>query len=188
MTDAPCRGRGRGRGAGRGPSARGGATSGLDSHLDPHLDPHTARRRTDRGSVTPLIVGFAVVLALGIALVTDATAAYLQRSGLSTVADGAALSGADAGASGRSTYTQGVPTDELPVDLAAARAGVADYLRQVRAFEEYPGLRWSVRVDAATSSVYVRLTAPLDLPLAIPGGPEEALVSAEGEGSTSVDD
>ncbi|MGV3562680.1 MAG: Tad domain-containing protein [Nocardioides sp.] len=172
-------------------STRRSASWGLDPHLDPHLEPHldpAARRRTDRGSVTPLIVGFAVVLALGIALVTDATAAYLQRSGLSTLADGAALSGADAGASGRSTYTQGVPADELPVDLAAARAGVADYLRQVRAFEEYPGLRWSVRVDAATSSVYVRLTAPLDLPLAIPGGPEEALVSAEGEGSTSVDD
>lgn len=187
MTDAGPRGRGlgrgRGRGLGRGLSTRRSASWGLDTHLDP-----AARRRTDRGSVTPLIVGFAVVLALGIALVTDATAAYLQRSGLSTLADGAALSGADAGASGRSTYTQGVPADELPVDVAAARAGVADYLRQVRAFEEYPGLRWSVRVDAATSSVYVRLTAPLDLPLAIPGGPEETLVSAEGEGSTSVDD
>ena len=156
-------------------------------HLDQHLDPSPRRLHDERGSVTPLIVGFAVVLALGIALVTDATAAYLPRSGLSTLADGAALSGADAGASGRSTYTEGVPTDELPVDVAAARAGVAAYLRQVRALEEYPGLRWSVRVDAATNSVYVRLTAPLDLPLVIPGGPEEALVSAEGEGSTQVE-
>ena len=71
--------------------------------------------------------------------------------------------------------------------LAAARAGVASYLRQVRAFEEYPGLRWSVRVDRATSSVYVRLTAPLDLPLGLPGAPEQPLVTAEGEGSTAVD-
>ncbi len=155
-------------------------------HLHPLRDP-ARHQRDERGSVTPLIVGFAVVLALGIALVTDATAAYLQRSGLSTLADGAALAGADAGASGRTTYTEGVPTDELPVDVAAARAGVAEHLRQVRALEEYPGLRWSVRVDAATSSVHVRLTAPLDLPLAIPGGPQETLVSAEGEGSTQVE-
>ena len=76
----------------------------------------TGAGRDDRGSITPLVVGFAVVLALGIALVTDATAAYLHRSGLSTLADGAALSGADAGATGRSTYTEGVPTTELRVD------------------------------------------------------------------------
>ena len=143
-------------------------------------------RRDQRGSVTPLIVGFATILALGIALVTDATAAYLQRSGLSTLADGAALSGADAGATGRSTYTEGVPVDDLPVDAAAARAGVEAYLRQVRAHEEYPGLRVAVRVDAATSSVHVRLTAPLDLPLAIPGAAEDATVAAEGEASSLV--
>lgn len=142
--------------------------------------------RGDRGSVTPMIVGFAVILALGIALVTDATAAYLHRSGLSTLADGAALSGADAGATGRSTYTQGVPTDELQVDEDAARAGVAAYLRATRALEEYPGLRWDVRVDPATSSVHVRLVAPLDLPLTLPGAPERATVAAEGEASSAV--
>lgn len=142
--------------------------------------------RDQRGSVTPLIVGFAVILALGIALVTDATAAYLHRSGLSTLADGAALSGADAGATGRSTYTDGVPADELQVDTAAARAGVEAYLRQVRALEEYPGLRWDVRVDPATSSVHVRLTAPLELPLTLPGAPERATVAVEGEASSAV--
>ena len=148
----------------------------------------TRRRpgRGERGSVTPLIVGFAVVLALGIALVTDATAAYLQRSGLSTLADGAALSGADAGATGRSTYTQGVPTDDLPVDAAAARAGVEAYLRRVRAAQEYPGLRWTVRVDPATSSVHVQLSAPLDLPLEIPGAVTETTVTAQGEASSLV--
>ncbi|WP_298758544.1 Tad domain-containing protein [uncultured Nocardioides sp.] len=147
---------------------------------------HQRDDRGQRGSVTPLVVGFATILALGIALVTDATAAYLQRSGLSTLADGAALSGADAGATGRATYTQGVPADDLPVDAAAARAGVETYLRQVRAHQEYPGLRVSVRVDPATSSVHVRLTAPLDLPLAIPGGPDGSTVAAEGEASSTV--
>lgn len=142
--------------------------------------------RDEQGSVTPLVVGFAVIIALGIALVTDATAAYLHRSGLSTLADGAALSGADAGATGRSTYTQGVPTDELQVDTAAARAGVEAYLRQVRALAEYPGLRWEVRVDPATSSVHVRLSAPLDLPLTLPGVPDGGTVAVEGEASSTV--
>ena len=44
-----------------------------------------------------------------------------------------------------------------------------------------------MRVDPATNSVFVRLTAPLDLPLALPGSPAQALVSAEGEGSTAVE-
>lgn len=154
-----------------------------------HPDPRRRARRGERGSVTPMIIGFAVLLALGIALVTDATAAYLQRSGLSTLADGAALSGADAGATGRSTYTQGLPSGsgELRVDLAAARAGVADYLRTTGAYAEYPGLRWDLRVDPVTDSVHVRLTAPLDLPLALPGSPDQVAVSAEGEGSTVVE-
>jgi hypothetical protein len=47
--------------------------------------------------MTLLIVGLAVVLMTAIAVVVDATAAFLQRQGLATVADGAALAGADAG-------------------------------------------------------------------------------------------
>jgi len=146
----------------------------------------TRTRRDDRGSVTPLVVGFAVVLAMAVALVVDATAAYLQRSGLSTLADGAALYGADAAAGGAATYVDGVPTDRLGVDRATAEAGVAAYLRQVGAFEEYPGLRHVVTVDPATSSVRVELTAPLDLPLTFPGAPETASISARGEGVSGV--
>ena len=48
----------------------------------------------ERGTVTLLIVGFAVVLLMMAAVVTDASAAYLQRQGLDTLADGAALTAA----------------------------------------------------------------------------------------------
>ena len=48
-----------------------------------------------------MIIGFALVLAMLVALVTDASAAYLRRQGLDTLADGAALRGADLGATGR---------------------------------------------------------------------------------------
>ncbi|MCM0620510.1 pilus assembly protein TadG-related protein [Nocardioides bruguierae] len=144
-----------------------------------------ARRKDDAGQTTVLVVGFLVVLLGAVAIVTDASAAYLQRSGLSTLADGAALYGADAGAAGTSLYTEGVPEGALPVDADAARAGVASYLDQVGATSEYPGL--SAEVSVSGDTVLVRLRAPLDLPLTVPGGPGEATVAAEGSASTTTD-
>ena len=47
--------------------------------------------RDERGTATLMIVGFALVLAMMAAVVTDASAAYLQRQGLDTLADGAAV-------------------------------------------------------------------------------------------------
>lgn len=145
------------------------------------------RRRDDAGQVSVLIIGFAFVLALGVAVVVDVSAAYLQRSGLSTLADGAALYGADAGATGASTYTEGVPEDQLALDAGVARAGVEDYLRSVGAHQEYPGLRFVVVVDQARSSVQVRVSAPLDPPLGVPGAPEAPMVSAEGSAVSDVE-
>ena len=57
------------------------------------------------------------------AVVTDASAAYLQRQGLDTLADGAALTAADAGASGDEAYGDGLGAD-LHLDADAARAAV----------------------------------------------------------------
>jgi uncharacterized membrane protein len=127
-----------------------------------------------------LIIGFAAVLLMLIAVVVDASAAYLQRQGLDSLADGAALAGADAGASGEDVYTQGVDEDRLRLFADTARAGVADYLARSQAAADYPGLRFEVSVDPATRSVTVRLTAPLDLPLTVPGSPERATIGATG--------
>ncbi len=146
-----------------------------------------ARGRDERGQVSVLVIGFAFVLALGVAVVVDVSAAYLQRSGLSTLADGAALYGADAGATGASTYTEGVPEGRLALDPGVARAGVADYLRSVGAQQEYPGLRFVVVVDQARSSVQVRVSAPLDLPLNVPGAPQAPTVSAEGSAVSDIE-
>ncbi len=70
------------------------------------------RSRDERGQVSLLIIGFAAVLLLAIAVVLDASAAYLHRQGLSTLADGAALQGADLGATG--VYAEGLPDERLP--------------------------------------------------------------------------
>ncbi|MBZ5737497.1 pilus assembly protein TadG-related protein [Nocardioides mangrovi] len=138
------------------------------------------RPRGEDGQATLMIIGFVFVLAMAVAMVVDASAAYLQRQGLDTVADGAALRGADLGASGREVYTGGVPTGRLDVTADAVRSAVHDYLAASGAYAAYPGLTFEVAVHPATSSVEVRVSAPLDLPLTVPGSPGIASIGATG--------
>jgi Flp pilus assembly protein TadG len=144
------------------------------------------RTRDERGQATILIVGFAVLLAMVVALVVDASAAYLQRQGLDTLADGAALRGADLGATGEDVYQGGVPQDHLALTPAQARAAVGAYLSEAAAYARYPGLSYTVRIDG--DRVEVRLHAPLDLPLSIPGSPARATIGAEGSAVVGVDE
>jgi hypothetical protein len=143
------------------------------------------RRRDERGQSTVLIVGFAGVLAMVIALVVDTSAAYLQRQGLDTLADGAALHGADLGATGEDVYQGGVPDETLALTPGRARAAVGAYLAASGAYARYPGLSYTVLVQG--DRIEVRLSAPLDLPLSIPGSPERATVGASGSAVVGVD-
>jgi len=143
--------------------------------------------RDERGTGTLMIVGLALVLAMMAAVVTDASAAYLQRQGLDTIADGAALTAADAGASGREAYGEGLSTD-LHLDAETARAAVADYLRRVGAFTRFPGLTAQVSVDPTSRRVVVVVHAPVRLPLHVPGGPTRARVGATSSAEVGVDD
>lgn len=88
-------------------------------------------RRDESGQTTVLIVGLAVVLLMAIGVVVDATAAYLHRQGLTNVADGAALAGADAGSlNEESLYGEGIGSaTRLEQQRAVAEAAVVDYLR-----------------------------------------------------------
>jgi len=142
-------------------------------HVEPHQGP-----RGERGTVTPLIVGFASLLLVAGAVVIDASAAFIQRQGLDTLADGAALRGADLGVQGAPVYREGVRDAPLVLSSQAARAAVGDYLGQVGAYARYPGLRVAVSVTA--TRVEVDLDAPLDLPLSVPGAPGTTMVGASG--------
>jgi len=143
--------------------------------------------RNEGGTVTLLIVGLALVLLMMAAVVTDASAAYLQRQGLDTLADGAALAGADAGASGAEAYGEGVDP-HLHLDAGLARAAVLGYLHTAGAFARYPGLTVRVSVDPSTQRVVVEVHAPIRLPLHVPGSPEHADVAATGAASVTVDE
>lgn len=143
-------------------------------------------RADERGQTTVMIIGFAAVLMMTIAVVVDASAAYLQRQGLDNVADGAALAGADAGASGEEVYDSGLG-DRLDQVTAAAHAGVAEYLRSTGAASRFPGLSHRVRVDPADNTVTVDVSAVLDLPLTIPGSPQQARIGATGSAIVQTD-
>lgn len=148
----------------------------------------SARRPGDeRGTTTLLIIGLALVLAMMAGVVTDASAAYLERQGLDTLADGAALTAADAAASGAETYGAGLGT-ELHLDVVAARTAALDYLQRVGAFTTYPGLTTEVSVDPTTDRVVVVVRAPVALPLHVPGSPTRASVGAVSSASVGVDD
>lgn len=132
----------------------------------------------ERGSAAPLIIGFALLLAMTVAFVVDASAAFLHRQGLDALADGAALSGADAGAQGLDVYAGGLDDQPLALSRARAQAGVRSYLTSVGAYRDFPGLRFAVVVR--DDRVLVTVSAPVDFPLTVPGGPETARVSATG--------
>jgi uncharacterized membrane protein len=142
--------------------------------------------RRQAGSASLLIIGLAVVLLMMAAVVTDASAAYLQRQSLDTLADGAALSAADAGASGREAYAVGLG-DDLHLDPVAARTAVAEYLADVGAYSRFPGLAVEVTVDPAGQRVVVSVRAPVHLPLRVPGSPTSALVGATSAATVGVD-
>ncbi|MGL5824533.1 MAG: pilus assembly protein TadG-related protein [Nocardioides sp.] len=142
-------------------------------------------RRDERGQMTVMIVGFAAILLMAVALVVDASAAYLQRQGLATLADGAALAGANGGAMGREVYGPGLRGERADLVAAAARTAVRDYFSASGATERFPGAGYTVTVGV--NSVVVRVHAPLDLPLAIPGSPDRPRIAASGSAIIGLD-
>lgn len=142
-------------------------------------------RHGERGSTIPLIVGLAGLLLVAGAVVVDATAAYLQRQSLSTLADGAALRGADLGAQGLEVYAGGLAGGRLRLTERAARRAVGGYLSDTDAYRRFPGLRFEVTVGE--ERVVVRLHAPADLPLRVPGSPDRPMVGASGSAVVVID-
>jgi Flp pilus assembly protein TadG len=127
----------------------------------------------ERGQTTLLVIGFAAILLVLVAVVVDASQAVLMRRTLASLADGAALSAAQSLAE-ETLYTSGAG-EALPLDPSAARAAVTDYLRRSPA-ADIAGLRVAdVSVDP--TRVTVVLAAPAELPLV-------NVVTASADGTT----
>jgi uncharacterized membrane protein len=139
---------------------------------------------TEAGQTSLLIVGFTIVVVMMVAVVVDASAAYLRRQGLDSLADGAALAAAD-GVQGQQVY-QGGLGERARIDAEAAQAYVADYLAALGAAHRYPGLTFAV--DATEDSVVVRVSAPLELPLTPPGWESRPVITGTAASFVVVSD
>ena len=144
-----------------------------------------AARTDERGSTIPLLITFTAVLLLLVAAVVDSGAAYLGNQQVDALADGAALRGADAAAEGSSTYEHGVGDGPLTLTAQKAEQAVLAYLRDVGAAGDHPGIHASVSV--AHGHVVVVLTAPVALPLHLPGAPFRTTVRSTGSASVIPD-
>ena len=140
--------------------------------------------RDERGQTTLLIIGFAIVAIMMVAVVVDASAAYLRRTGLDSLADGAALAAAD-GVQGRQVYEGGLGR-RAEIDPVVARRYVAQYLRDTGASRRYPGLSYDI--DATTDRVVVHVAAPLDLPITPPGWDRRPTISGTAASFVVVSD
>ncbi len=138
----------------------------------------------ERGSVTPLLLGFALLLLVGIAMVVDSSAVYIQRQGLGNVADGAAIQGADAGA--QVVHRLGIPSGRLPQLRGEVLRAVRAHLISSGARADFPGIRATVTLDAAARSVRVTVSAPVDLPLRLPGVSSRVTVTAHSAAAVQV--
>jgi uncharacterized membrane protein len=125
----------------------------------------TRSRRDETGQTTLLIIGFFVIAVMLIAVVVDASAAFLRRQSLDAVADGAALAAAD-GVAGDQVYNGGLG-HLAQIDPAVARSAVEQYLADSGAYRQFPGLRY--QISSASTSVTVVVTSTLDLPIPVPG-------------------
>jgi uncharacterized membrane protein len=140
--------------------------------------------KDERGQTGLMITGLFLVAVLLVVVVVDASAAYLRRQRLDSLADGAALAAVD-GLQGEAVYTRGLG-ERAEIDPVAARAYSAGYLRQLGAQHDYPGLQ--LRVVTTLDTVQVRITTPLDLPLVPPGWAEDARVTGHAAAFVTVGD
>ena len=141
-------------------------------------------RRCERGTASLMIVGFAIIAIMMVGVVVDSSAAYLQRSGLDSLADGAALAAAD-GIQGRQVYEGGLG-ERAQIDPEVARVYVDAYLRATGAARRYPGLSYDV--VAGTDRVVVHVAAPLDLPITPPGWERRPVISGTAASIVVVSD
>ncbi|WAB82754.1 pilus assembly protein TadG-related protein [Microcella daejeonensis] len=130
-----------------------------------------SRGRDDEGSILPLVAGYGALALLVVLLVTAATSLYLERKRLLTLADGAALAGAEAYELTDLTVAPSGAISRPPLDDAAVRAVVEQYLAEapVQGFE---GLQLERAESEDGSSATVRLSSFWRPPVVTPFVPE----------------
>jgi hypothetical protein len=115
-----------------------------------------ARLKGDDGSLLPLTIFYGFLSLVLILLVVAATSLYLERKRLFTLADGAALAGAEAFALDDVSVTAGGPRPTLRSE--EVRSAVAEYLDDVP-HERFESLRLESAGTPDGRSATVQLSA-----------------------------
>ncbi len=136
--------------------------------------------RADDGSITPLIIGFTLVLVMLVGVVTNASAAFLKRQQLNALADGAALAATE-GIEGEQVYTHGL-SGHARIDTRAATRAVLAHLNAAGV----RGLRHEI--TAREDAVTVHLRAPIDLPFHLGELGTRVWISGTATGVVAVSD
>lgn len=133
------------------------------------------RRSPDEGSTLPLVIGYAMLALVVVLLATAATALYIERKRLFTLADGAALVGAESFDLTDVTLTPDGPRPLLTDEQVAEAA--ADYLTRapvdgfegltLRKAHTVDGLSATVTLSAYWRPPVVTLFVPEGLPLEV---------------------
>jgi uncharacterized membrane protein len=118
------------------------------------------RARRQRGAISPMIIGFALILGLLVTVVVAASRVFLFQRELSAMADGAALSAADGIDTGAIYSGNG----QVRLDQVAATKLAGNYLSDSGAGGKFPGLATRVAIVAPTR-VQVKLSAGCSIPL-----------------------
>jgi uncharacterized membrane protein len=114
----------------------------------------------DAGTILVLLLGFVAVLLLMVAVVVNVSSVILAKRGVSSAADGAAVSAAqdlDLDA----VYARGLG-ERLPLDRARAVDTVATYAQQAQASQ--PGLLLRVDITDDGGTVVVQGVRAVELP------------------------
>jgi Flp pilus assembly protein TadG len=118
------------------------------------------RPQGDDGTILVLVLGFAALLLVLVAIVVDVSAVILAKRGAASAADGAAIAAAqqlDVDA----VYQNGLG-EAVPLSLDEVRAVVGTY--GARAAEGQQGLQLAADLDAAGTTATVTATREVTLP------------------------
>lgn len=144
----------------------------------------TAARR-ERGTITPLIIGFVVIVVLLIIAVSNVSRVFVYQRDIEAAADAAALAAAN-GIAVESVYGGGLGAD-VELSRAAAEAEVESYLDGTGARGRLNIEGTSVAVSPDATDVTVTFAGRIHLPfVGVLGGLFDGGVQVDGEATATV--
>ena len=132
---------------------------------DARLRGDAALNRSERGQLTPMLIGFMVIVLVAVVVVANASKAFLYRRSLASWADGAAIAAAQEVAD--AAIYSGEFGDVLPLASGEAGGEVGEYVSRhglAGRFDEFAVVDVSVSDDGA---VTVQLSARMEFVWAV---------------------